>query len=217
MTKAKEKWHDKNERELKEFNEKQNKRISELFERKKKDFESSYEKTISTNEKLKLIETELEEIKERLNPTGRKYSSEGLEKIDNAIKTGYKRAIKHKNLFDFTFSPFTDLIIQGAVLFHYEDFLVSKRNELTSPPEITEKQKSILLHWEGNNNQLYDVIRQLKERGNISNSYTDLAVFLKFNFDNFSNTSLSTIETELQRGKRPTKAKRINLPNDIEI
>ena len=48
----------------------------------------------------------------------------------------------------------------------------------------------------------------------IQNSYTDLAVFLKTNFETFDKTQLSTIETELQRGKRPPKRRRVNL--DIE-
>jgi len=75
----------------------------------------------------------------------------------------------------------------------------------------------VKIKWDGQKNQLYDVIRQLKERENkILNSYTDLAVFLKTNFEMFDNTSLSTIETELQRGKRPPKRRRINLDTQTQ-
>ncbi|HRN95182.1 MAG TPA: hypothetical protein PL084_10710 [Chitinophagales bacterium] len=81
-----------------------------------------------------------------------------------------------------------------------------------SQETITSNPTLVKIKWSGNNNQLYDVLRQLKEdKKLILNSYTDLAVFIKTNFEGFEKTALSTIETELSRGKRPTKAKRIKL------
>jgi len=90
-----------------------------------------------------------------------------------------------------------------------EDFtneeIKESNDKPTNPPLVKIK-------WDGQKNQLYDVIRQLKVRDKkIVNSYTDLAVFLKTNFETFENTALATIETELQRGKRPPKSRRINI------
>jgi hypothetical protein len=65
--------------------------------------------------------------------------------------------------------------------------------------------------WRGQKNQLYDVLRQLKDKDLLANSYEDLAVFIKQNVDIFKNTSLSTIQKELGKDKRPPKNKRLNI------
>ena len=86
------------------------------------------------------------------------------------------------------------------------------RNE--SVTRVQHYPPTVLIKWDGNNNQLYDVIRQLKKRGLIISSYADLAIFLKKNIDKLEHTALSTIQKELERGQRPTKARRVNL--DLE-
>ena len=83
---------------------------------------------------------------------------------------------------------------------------------LTSEKSNTGNVPLIKIKWSGQKNQLYDVLRILKEEKKlIENSYPDLAVFLKQTFEGFENTALSTIQTELQRDKRPPKGKRVNL------
>jgi hypothetical protein len=69
----------------------------------------------------------------------------------------------------------------------------------------------IKLKWLGQKNQLYDVLRELKNKGLIGNSYEDLAVILKQHVDKFQHTSLSTIQKEMSKNKRPPKNKRVNL------
>lgn len=67
------------------------------------------------------------------------------------------------------------------------------------------------IRWAGNNNQLYDIIRQLKNRDLILNSNHEIAGFLKYTFNVFENVSISTIEKELGREHNLPKAKRIDL------
>lgn len=67
------------------------------------------------------------------------------------------------------------------------------------------------LKWSGQKNQLYDVIRKLKDQGLLENSYEELAVFIKAHVDIFNGTSLSTISRQLSRPQKLRKAKRINI------
>lgn len=89
---------------------------------------------------------------------------------------------------------------------------------ITKNSESKQFKPLVKIKWSGQKNQLFDVLRTLKEEKKlIDSSYADLAVFLKQNFEGFENTALNTIQTELQRGKRPPKSKRVNLDAfDIE-
>jgi hypothetical protein len=81
--------------------------------------------------------------------------------------------------------------------------------------EVQDKQRAIpTLKWIGKNNQLYDVIRQLKKKGILLNSYPELALFLKSTIDKLEHTALSTIQKELEKEKRPIKPRRIDLELD---
>lgn len=195
--------------------------ISWKVQRKIEQLQSNFMFVISRkkhpSEKEKFILNELKRIlneQERDSRPGGKYFDE----IFQDFQAGYKHRLLESHPSNWRELYFTNgtnwwheiPFIDGIVNYSYEHFLKSELENLQkeNSNDIVNK---ILLHWNGNKNQLYDVIIQLKQQGQIKNSFTDLAVFLKFNFDNFSKTSLSTIETELQRGKRPAKGKRINL------
>lgn len=67
------------------------------------------------------------------------------------------------------------------------------------------------LKWSGQKNQLYEVLRKLKEDGFILNSYNELADFLIQCVIPFQNTSKETIEKELKKKKPLPKNKRVNI------
>jgi hypothetical protein len=101
-------------------------------------------------------------------------------------------------------------IMEGYSYSYHISFLEEELQKIgTSENETFDK--SIKLKWQGQKNQLYDVIRTLKSKGLIGNSYEELAVFIRQNIDSFQNTALSTIQKEVGKNKRPPKAKRINL------
>ena len=78
--------------------------------------------------------------------------------------------------------------------------------------------KIIKIKWNGTKVQLYHVFRQLKNHSGkdslplIGNSYTDIAQFIKDNFQGFTETQLRTIIDELERNERPKKN-----PIDIQL
>jgi hypothetical protein len=84
-------------------------------------------------------------------------------------------------------------------------WLLEQREPRPTPATI---QK---LQWEGNKNQMYWVLKELKVKGLISNSYEQLADFLRQCVAGFEGAAHITITTELSRGKPPTKSKRPNL------
>lgn len=78
------------------------------------------------------------------------------------------------------------------------------------------KGNRVMMNWEGQNNVLTDMFRQAKNRGYLTNSIPDIAMFLKENFTCFVNTKLSTIETQLKNNNSsantfPKEEKRIKL------
>lgn len=101
----------------------------------------------------------------------------------------------------------------------YTEFKENNETELTDKLSITTTdQTNTKLIWKGQNNQLYSVLRQLKDKHElIGNSYESLAEFLIRNVTGFENTKNSTIETELKRNKDLPKPKRINIePGEAE-
>jgi hypothetical protein len=66
------------------------------------------------------------------------------------------------------------------------------------------------LKWTGAKNQLYDVIRQLKKKQLISNSYLEITHFICDHFEKFEK-NFPTVLKEIQKEQRPTKNKRIDL------
>lgn len=75
----------------------------------------------------------------------------------------------------------------------------------------------IKLKWNGNKNQLYSVIRQLKiDHEKLTDSNEVLAKFIKQSFISFSSTQLSTILKELSKNKKLPHRNRISVDPDIE-
>lgn len=82
--------------------------------------------------------------------------------------------------------------------------------------ENISKSNNIPMNWEGQNNVLTDMFRQAKNKGYLTNSIPDIALFLKENFSCFEKTKLSTIETQLKNNTSsansiPKEEKRIRL------
>jgi hypothetical protein len=78
--------------------------------------------------------------------------------------------------------------------------------------EISEQLPKVKLQWRLQKNQLYAVLRQLKnEYEAIGNSYNELAEFIKQSVIGFEETSKETIEKELKKTTPLPKNKRIKL------
>lgn len=115
---------------------------------------------------------------------------------------------------------------KGGILNYYSRINNVKRkniiNDLKLEIEKIEEQffkkdhsnKSFKLIWKGQKNQLYNVLRQLKNLDLIGNSYNNLADFLIENVSGFENTSKGTIEKEINKIKDLPKPKRINIEPD---
>lgn len=101
-------------------------------------------------------------------------------------------------------------ILEGYTYSYHIRFLEEELQK-TEVPKNETIDILLKLKWQGQKNQLYDVIRILKNKGLIGNSYEELAVFIKQNIDSFQNTALSTIQKEIGKNKRPPKGKRVNL------
>lgn len=94
-------------------------------------------------------------------------------------------------------------------------FLKDYKREIRSKkdmPVIVEHTKTEKLNWRGNKNQLYAVLRQLKNDYElIGNSYNSLADFLIQNVTGFENTKKETIEKELKKKQPLPHAKRVSV------
>lgn len=89
----------------------------------------------------------------------------------------------------------------------------NKKDKIQQNQEIF--SSNVKLQWKGQKNQLYNVLRQLKEDYElIGNSYNDLAEFIKFNVIGFENTKKGTIEKELPKKESLPKPKRIKIEPD---
>jgi len=107
-------------------------------------------------------------------------------------------------------------ILEGYAASYHLSYLETR---LTVPSKPTERSDGNFaqvatipkLKWKGQKNQLYDVLRQLKEKELIGNSYEDLAVFIKANVDAFRDTELSTISKQMGRPQKLPKNRRIKL------
>jgi hypothetical protein len=108
-----------------------------------------------------------------------------------------------------------DQISDGYAFSYLLAYLEDRLNRLSKNSaleEVTESPKGIVvLRWTGQKNQLYHVLRTLKGQDLLTNSYEDLAVFLKWNVDVFKNTSIATINKELGKSKSLPKNRRIDL------
>jgi hypothetical protein len=105
-------------------------------------------------------------------------------------------------------------LIEGFASAYLQTYLENELEKLTSKSMNSEHhsaRSNIQLHWTGQKNQLYHVLRQLKSQGLIMNSYEELAFFIKNNVNIFNQTSLSTITKELGKSKPLPKHKRLPL------
>lgn len=98
--------------------------------------------------------------------------------------------------------------------------LFDKDDHIAKEDEAKEliKKNGVTMNWEGQNNVLTDMFRQAKNKGYLTNSLPDIAIFLKENFSCFANTKLSTIETQLKNNSSsanafPKEEKRIKIDN----
>lgn len=92
------------------------------------------------------------------------------------------------------------------------------RRDLNQHKKVDEEKisNSVIMNWEGQNNVLTDMFRQAKNRGYLTNSIPDVALFLKENFSCFENTKQSTIEAQLKNNTSsansvPKEEKRIKM------
>ncbi len=100
-------------------------------------------------------------------------------------------------------------------------FVEKKHSEVLSESDIENISKNnnkIKLNWQGQSNSLAYLFRQLKIATNkkneplITNSYEDIASFIKDNFEGFDDIKLSTLITQLRKNSKPQKAnKKIEL------
>lgn len=100
--------------------------------------------------------------------------------------------------------------------FHFEDFIYdefeiySNLNNCLIETQNKSNIDKVKLKWRGQNNQLYSVLRQLKNDYELTDSsYDEIAEFIKQSFTGFENTKKGTIEKELKKKKLLPKPKRI--------
>lgn len=80
-----------------------------------------------------------------------------------------------------------------------------------------DSNSTVKIKWEGQKNQLYSVIRQLKnDYSLITNSYDELAEFIVNNFYGFTPSNRRTVETELKKEQNLPKRKRVKINPDKE-
>lgn len=101
--------------------------------------------------------------------------------------------------------------IKGKNIAWFE-MLLSEMLETSLVTLDQSKSPHIKLKWTGQKNQLYAILRQLKnEYEMLNNSYNELADFIKLYVVGFENTSKETIEKELKKNTVLPKAKRVKL------
>jgi hypothetical protein len=115
-------------------------------------------------------------------------------------------------------------LAKGTALAIFLPSLQKELNELTGiendRSELPQIHEMVKLKWEGQKNQLYSVLSQLKDKDLIKNTYNELADFLKNHVLGFQVTAKETIEKELKKNydlpENLAKNKRINLDLDQE-
>jgi len=113
-------------------------------------------------------------------------------------------------------SAWVNTILEGYAASYHLVYLQQRLAATTQQAEYagskaTAKHDAPKLKWKGQKNQLYEVLRKLKEKEWLDNSYEELAVFVKTHVDVFSNTALSTINKEMGRPQNLPKSRRIDL------
>ncbi len=136
-----------------------------------------------------------------------------------------------KKSFNNNITEFVEYL--DNICLEYSEFLAEKHErfcrkyigELNPIPKETAKPNlktisshRVKLNWQGQSNTLTFLFRQLKVNVNpkgeslVSNSYDEVAQFLKDNFEGYENVKLSTIVGQLKKTDKPKKAnKKIEL------
>ena len=104
-------------------------------------------------------------------------------------------------------------IMENVDTNNYNALTKFQLNELieTLEPTISSKNSTRII-WNGTKGELIYLFAALKKRVSrnsqfyIENSNEEIAVFLKENFEIFADTKLSTLQTELKKGKKPVKS-----------
>lgn len=173
----------------------------------------------------KMIEEWLTELK---RSAGNNISQRNLRGLDAVCNEAYRIIIAGKNPTIYRYvRPFgeeTELKInsdlkdrlvslaKGVAFAHVIPKLEKELLALNTGEVINESQsQSIKLNWLGQKNQLYYVIRLLKEKGLLGNSYEEIALFLKTSVDQFQDTALSTITKAIGKETTLPKSRRINI------
>lgn len=145
----------------------------------------------------------------------------GDKNIDEEFSELFKKLPNNDKLIEI------DKINGGIKVFYYRENNIKRKeiiDELRNEIKIIETSyfvksqniKSNKLIWKGKKNQLYNVLRQLKNLDLIGNSYNNLADFLIDNVSGFEDTSKGTIEKEINKKKELPKPRRINIEPDKE-
>ena len=95
-------------------------------------------------------------------------------------------------------------------------FDTPSKDNIESSIKQKETKHLTKLNWNGNKNQLYYILRQLKECGLIGNTYDELVDFLHESVIGFENDNKETTRGALKRKKTLPKAKRISLDTGKE-
>jgi hypothetical protein len=125
------------------------------------------------------------------------------------IKREFKLVVKPENLED----NFLDNLLSNKIKIKTETFFLELDKlglEPIATPEPPQQQNEnitqplVKIRWNAQNNVLAYILVQLKQMSGkggkpiIDNSYEDIAVFLKTNFDCYQDTEISTIATTLK-------------------
>jgi hypothetical protein len=139
-------------------------------------------------------------------------SLESAMKSDNDTKSEFNKVSAPKMRLWYEL----DLLVINHIdeIRNKKDMKDSQGNRAEMLNGFEENSKTHKLNWKGNKNQLYSVLRQLKEMDLIGNTYDELVDFLHANVIGFETANKDTTRGALNKKSALPKAKRINL--DIE-
>lgn len=194
----------------------------------KVNFEVRLKNIKSSQGKIEMIKTEIESIERRVKTNESRHAlvrnfSNGYNLTANGVSDKYLRSFYPDGNGDHDIHEF----YKGVHWFWYKDFLFETLNNLQNPSTISIQNPSMeprfKLTWNGDSNTLIHLFKQLKvkpsPKGNetlISNSYEDIAQFLKDNFTCFNSTDLATILRQIQNNKLNPKRNPLKLDELIE-
>ncbi|MES2138899.1 MAG: hypothetical protein V4511_04285 [Bacteroidota bacterium] len=200
--------------------------INDPFETYKQFCEGTNKTPIQASELLKeKFNQKLERERENFTKTSIEINSETLKHFEiefvkkeiDFINIKYFDTTTPKMMFGQTPPPqLTPIELIPITI--YIGWLKERIEELSNEnvnTQIAQLNSHVIIKWNEQNNVLIDMIKQLKNIYNkdneplIPNSCEEIAVFLKNNFDCFSDTKLSTITTQLKSNNARPKSNRV--------